>query len=107
MADPNNIPQEAQQLKEDLNSENEETSDKAKSEVASTDFEKEYDIAEHNKTGPGTQTSNPSAVGRKGTDAGDHATNKGQVDDIDSPGDSDPDDYMDMAKDVTKNVDAE
>ncbi len=107
MADPNNIPQEAQQLKEDLNSENEETSDKAKSEVASTDFDKEYDIAEHNKTGPGNQTSNPSAVGRKGTDAGDHATKKTQVDDIDSPGDSDPDDYMDMAKDVTKNADVE
>ncbi|MBE9059675.1 hypothetical protein [cf. Phormidesmis sp. LEGE 11477] len=113
MADPNNIPQEAQQLKEELNkenqdtTENEETSEQTKPEVADTDFDKEYDIAEQNKTGPGNQTSNPSAVGRKDTDAGDHATRKGKVDNIDSPGDSDPDDYMDMAKDVNKNVDAD
>lgn len=111
MADPNNIPQEAQQLKEELSSENkekgnEETGEQKKPDIASTDFDKEYEIAEENKTGPGNQTSNPSAVGRKETDAGDHATREKQVDNIDSPGDSDPDDYMDMAKDITKNAEA-
>lgn len=119
MTDPNNVPQEAQQLKEDLNNENEETSEQAKSDVASTDFDEEYEIAEKNKTGPGNQTSNPSAVGRKETNPGDtgagdtgagdanagDATQKKQVvDNVDSPGDSDPDDYLDMAKEVTKNV---
>lgn len=112
MADPNNIPQEAQQLTEELNKEsqksngNEETSEQTKPDIASTDFEKEYEIAQENKTGPGNQTSNPSAVGRENTDAGDHATKKAQVDNIDSPGDSDPDDYMDMAKDITKDINA-
>lgn len=112
MADPNNIPQEAQQLKEDLNKESQETnenkenSEQTKPDIASPDFDKEYDIAEDNKGGPGNQTSNPSAVGRKDTDGGDHATRKGKVDNIDSPGDSDPDDYLDMAKDINKNADA-
>ena len=74
--------------------------------LPSTDFDKEFDIAKDNSTGPGTQTSNPSVVGRKGTDAGDAATRRTKVDNIDSPGDSDPDDYVDMAKDITKNVEA-
>ncbi|MEM8502108.1 MAG: hypothetical protein AAF716_03030 [Cyanobacteria bacterium P01_D01_bin.1] len=119
MADPNNIPQEAQQLKEELNNEgkenenkeneskenkSKEASEQKQPDIAATDFDKEYEIAEQNKTGPGNQTSNPSAVGRKDTDAGDHATRENQVDNIDSPGDSDPDDYMDMAKDITKKV---
>jgi hypothetical protein len=111
MADPNNIPQEAQQLKEAISNENKEkgkgkTSEQEKPDIASTDFDKEYEIAEQNKTGSGNQTSNPSAVGRKDTDAGDQATRKKRVDNIDSPGDSDPDDYMDMAKDLTENVEA-
>ncbi len=117
MADPNNIPQEAQQLKEDLNNPEEETSQKAKADIATTDFDKEYDIAKQNETGSGEQSSDPNPVNRKGADAGDKTVSrgnvagdktatKGTVDNIDSPGDSDPDDYMDMARDITKNVDA-
>jgi len=108
MADPNNVPQEAQQLQEDINSPDEETSQKAKADVASTDFDKEYEIAQENETGSGTQSSDSNPINRKGANTGEKAaTSKGAVDDIDSPGDSDPDDYMDMAKAVGEKKDAQ
>ncbi len=106
MTDPNNVPQEAQQLKEDLSSPDEETSQAAKADVASTDFDKEYEIAQKNETGSGTQSSDSNPVNRKGANTGEKAASKGTVDNIDSPGDSDPDDYMNMAKDIGKNADA-
>ncbi len=107
MADPNNIPQEAQQLKEDMNSSDEQVSKRAKTDVASTNFDKEYEIAQQNENGSGTQSSDPNPVNRKGASAGDKsAASQGKVDNIDSPGDSDPDDYMDMAKDLTQKADA-
>ncbi|MGB3571669.1 MAG: hypothetical protein WA783_03205 [Phormidesmis sp.] len=106
MADPNNVPQEVQQLKEDINSSDEETSQKAKADVASTDFDKEYEIAQENETGSGTQSSDSNPINREGANTGEKVVSKGTVDNIDSPGDSDPDDYMNMAKDIGKNVDA-
>ncbi|MGB7084434.1 MAG: hypothetical protein WBD47_02690 [Phormidesmis sp.] len=103
MADPKNISEEAKQLSEDLESEDKEVSDKAKSEVASTDFDKEYEMAQQNETGAGTQSSDSNPVSRqKAGGSGDAASSAGKVDDINSPGDSDPDDYMDMAKGVKK-----
>ncbi len=105
MADPNNIPQDAKQLSEDLESKDEETQGKAKSAVAKTDFDKEYDIAVENETNAGgTQSSDPNPVTRQ-TEAkasGQTSTAPGTK----SPGDSDPNDYRDMAKDVTKNAEA-
>ena len=111
MTDPNNVPQEAQQLKEDLNKPKEKEGEAQKPDVANTDFDKEYDIAQKNETGSGTQSSDPNPVDRQGANAGDKSGNQatsgsGAVDNIDSPGDSDPDDYMDMAKDVNKNAEA-
>ena len=115
MADPNNIPQEAQQLKEALNTPQEEDKKDGEQEnnptVADTSFEKEYEIAQRNENGSGSQSSDPNPVNRKGaseggrTNAGESAS-ASRVDDVNSPGDSDPDDYMDMAKAVTKNVKA-
>lgn len=111
MTDPNNIPQEANQLKQDMASANAKTSERAKSDVASTDFDKEYEIAQNNENGSGTQSSDPNPVNCKDASAGGSASGgessaSGKVDNIDSPGNSDPDDYMDMAKDITKNVSA-
>ncbi len=115
MTDPNNIPQEVKQLQEDMASTDEKTSKRAKADVASTDFDKEYDIAQDNENGSGTQSSDPNPVNREDASAGGSAQDTGgsarstgggtgKVDNIDSPGDSDPDDYLDMAKDITKNV---
>ena len=108
MTDPNNIPQEAQQLKEDLNRPKDEGDEQTKPDIADTDFDKEYDIAQKNETGSGTQSSDPNPVNREGASAGDKSgttgSGSGKVDNINSPGDSDPDDYMDMAKDVTKSA---
>ena len=60
-------------------------------------------MAQENETGSGTQSSDSNPINRKGANTGENAaTSKGTVDDIDSPGDSDPDDYMDMAKGVGK-----
>lgn len=106
MTDPNNIPQEANQLKKDMASANDKTSERAKADVASTDFDKEYEIAQNNENGSGTQSSDPNPVNRKDASAGGDSNASSKVDNIDSPGDSDPDDYMDMAKDVTKTVEA-
>lgn len=113
MTDPNNIPQEAQQLKEELNAPQEkagrsEDSD-SQPEMASTDFDKEYEIAQQNENGSGTQSSDPNPVNRKDAIAGgksDSSAGSGTVDNVNSPGDSDPNDYLDMAKKVTKNVEA-
>ncbi len=102
MADPNNIPQEAGQLAEDLNSQDRDTRNAAKSEVAITDFEKEYRIAQQNNNGSGTQSSDPIAVTRQSGEASAGGSQIGHS--IHSPGDSDPNDYLDMAKDITKNV---
>ncbi len=105
MADPNNIPQDAKQLSEDLESKDEETQGKAKSEVAKTDFDKEYEIAVENETNAGgTQSSDSNPVTRK-TEArasGQTPTAQGTK----NPGDSDPADYLDMAKDITKDAEA-
>ncbi len=106
MADPNNIPQEVEQLTEALNSEDKDTQKAAKSEVANTNFEKEYRIAQENSNGSGTQSSDPIAVTRQADmpDAGDSFSSSGQA--SKSPGDSDPSDYLEMARDITKNVEA-
>lgn len=111
MADPNNIPQEAQQLNNDMHSADEAVAERAKTDVADTNFDKEYDIAQANENGSGTQSSDPNPVNRKGGAAGtagksSSTTSGGKVDNINSPGDSDPDDYLDMAKDVTQNAKA-
>lgn len=113
MADPNNIPQESQQLTEDLNSPDEETKNKASADMAKTNFDAEYEEAQKNSGGSGTQSSDSNPVSRKagskGTASSGNATGKagrskeaGKIDDIDSPGDSDPDDYRNMAREVTK-----
>ena len=105
MADPNNVPQEAKQLSEELESEDKETQDKAKSDVASTNFDKEYEIAKQNESGAGTQSSDSNPVSRESAEAstGSQATsNIGSG--TNSPGDSDPNDYRDMAKDITKDA---
>lgn len=108
MADPNNVPQQAQQLTEDLNSQDSSTQKKASNDVAKTNFDSEYEEAKANSGGSGSQSSDPNPVNRAGADSGGDAKQAGlskeggKVDDIDSPGDSDPDDYLDMARDVTK-----
>lgn len=114
MADPNNIPQESQQLAEDLNSPDEDTKNKASANMAKTNFDAEYEEAQKNSSGSGSQSSDPNPVSRKagskGTAGSDSFTSgtagrsqeAGKIDDIDSPGDSDPDDYLDMAREVTK-----
>lgn len=102
MADPNNIPQQADQLNTDLNSDNKASRERAEADVASTDFDKEYDIAQANENGSGTQSSDPNPVNRKDAAAGAGTANAGQG--TKSPGDSDPSDYIDMAKETTKNV---
>lgn len=104
MADPNNIPQEAEQLAEDLNSQDKDTRNAAKSEVANTDFEKEYRIAQQNNNGSGTQSSDPIAVTRQADTAGTGQSQAAQA--THSPGDSDPSDYLDMARDITQNIEA-
>ena len=105
MADSNNIPQEANQLSEDLNSGDKGTQKTAKKEVAKTDFDKEYDIAMQNENGSGTQSSDPNPVNReKGEAAAGDSSFSTTGSAAHSPGDSDPSDYMDMAKEVTKNV---
>ena len=109
MADPNNIPQETQQLKEEINSPKNDGEDKAKPDMASPDFDKEYEIAQQNENGAGTQSSDPNLVNRKGAEAGGGRAagkSQGKVDSIASPGDSDPDDYLDMAKELTQKVKA-
>ena len=121
MADPNNVPQEAQQLSEDLESTDENTKKQADSEMAKTNFDSEYDEAQQNSGGSGAQSSDPNPVTRKKESEGASGSSTtstmssegsvskaglskeaGKIDDIDSPGDSDPDDYRDMAKEVTK-----
>ncbi len=110
MADSNNIPMEAQQLSEDLNSSDEETKNNAKSDVANADFDKEYEIAQQNENGSGTQSSDSNPVSRqsgsttRSTGGGTQASGVSKSEH--SPGDSDPKDYVDMAKDITKNVEA-
>lgn len=113
MADPNNIPQEAEQLKRDINSED------ANPDVADTQYDKEYEMAKDNTTGEGTQSSDPNPVNRKPAEAGvgsDRSTpdvsssaepgqqagsqgKDGVSADADNP--SNPDNYKDMAKSVT------
>ena len=106
MADSNNIPMEAQQLAEDLKSSDEETQDEAKSEIASTNFDKEYEIAQQNESGSGTQSSDSNPVSRQSSSASGGTSASGVSTSEHSPGDSDPKDYMNMAKDITKNVEA-
>jgi hypothetical protein len=124
MADSNNIPQEAEQLAEALNSHDKDTQKAAKSEVANTNFDKEYQIAQENSNGSGTQSSDPGAMVREAVTSDDsepfmvnqganQGANQASSDFTDqpvgqttnSPGDSDPKDYLDMAKDILKNVD--
>lgn len=105
MADPNNVPQEAEQLSEELGSKDKETQEKAQADVANTQFDKEYEIAQQNETGSGTQSSDPNPVGRKSAESGtgDQSSSKTKSG-TKSPGDSDPDDYRDMAKDIAKDA---
>lgn len=115
MADPNNIPQQAQQLKEEINTPqevagkgNDEQMVDADQKMAETNFDKEYEMAQNNENGSGSQSSDPNPVNRKDAEAGGSADNagtsntQGKVDNVDSPGDSDPDDYLEMAKEVTQ-----
>lgn len=108
MADPKNVPQQAEQLNEDLHSKDDSAKSKANADMAKTDFDSEYEEAKKNSGGSGSQSSDPNPVNRAGASDGGDADQAGlskeggKVDDIDSPGDSDPDDYTDMAKDVTK-----
>lgn len=112
MADPNNVPQQAQQLTEDLESKDKATSKKASADVAKTNFDEDYEEAKQNSGGSGSQSSDPNPVNRqggaKGTAGSDSSTGGGmskdpsKIDDIDSPGDSDPDDYREMAKETAK-----
>lgn len=113
MADPNNVPQEAQQLTEDLESTDKDTKNKASADMAKTNFDAEYEEAQQNSGGSGSQSSDPNPVNRKGGSGGTAGSDgsvssagfskeAGKIDDIDSPGDSDPDDYLDMAREVTK-----
>ena len=108
MADPNNIPMEAQQLSEDLKSSDEETKNEAKGDVANANFDKEYEIAQQNENGSGTQSSDSNPVTRQsGSTTSTGGTQASGVSKSEhSPGDSDPKDYVDMAKDITKNVEA-
>jgi hypothetical protein len=104
MADPNNIPQEVEQLTEDLESQDEEVSNAAKAEVANPSFDKEYEIAKQNSTGSGHQSSDPNPVNRApAEEGGDVAISSAQPADGD---DSDPADYLDMAREVTKDAEA-
>lgn len=98
MADPNNVPQQADQLKEDLSASNKESRERAATDVADTDFDKEYEIAQANENGSGTQSSDPNPVNRKDAGAGVGKAASGS--ETKSPGDSDPSDYLDMAKEV-------
>ncbi|MGB3297384.1 MAG: hypothetical protein WBA76_03870 [Phormidesmis sp.] len=109
MADSNNVPQEAKQLSEDMESSDKETQDKAKGEVAHPDFDKEYDIAMQNENGSGHQSSDSNPVSRQkaegaGTSGSSASSAVGHSEH--SPGDSDPSDYKDMAKDVTAHAEA-
>lgn len=119
MTDPNNIPQQAQQLKEEINAPEKDGEAKKTQDVASTDFDQEYEIAQKSENGSGTQSSDPNPVNRKGAKLSEPAPNNGNVNSAgtggntegsgkmggtNSPGDSDPADYLDMAKDVTKNA---
>ena len=112
MADPNNVPQEAEQLSEELESEDKETQDKAKSDVADANFDKEYEIAKQNESGAGSQSRDSNPVSRESAEAstGSQATSSQATSNIgsgtNSPGDSDPNDYRDMAKDVSKDAES-
>jgi hypothetical protein len=111
MADSNNIPQEAEQLAEALNSQDNDTRKEAKSEVANTDFEKEYSIAQQNNNGAGTQSSDPTSVNREPAAAG---TGKSESSTGSSTGgaatysldDSDPSDYLAMAREIGQSEEA-
>ena len=111
MADPDNVPQQAQQLTEDLNSKDDSTKDKASADMAKTNFDAEYEEAKKNSGGGGTQSSDANPVSRQkgaagtagsGSEKAGLSKEAGKIDNVDSPGDSDPDDYLDMAKDVAK-----
>ena len=117
MADPNNVPQEANQLSEELESKDKETQDKAQANVANANFDKEYEIAQQNESGAGTQSSDPNPVNRESAEAstGSQSTSSKDTSSkntsnigsgTNSPGDSDPNDYRDMAKDVTKDAES-
>lgn len=106
MADSNNIPMEAQQLAEDLKSSDKETQQDAEKDAASTNFDKEYEIAQQNQSGSGTQSSDSNPVSRQASNPNDGASTSGVTKSDHGPGDSDPSDYIDMAKDITKNVEA-
>ena len=103
MADPNNVPQEAEQLSKDMTSAQQNTEQA----MADTNFDKEYSMAQDNAGGSGSQSSDPNPVNRKDAEAGtgdrSNASNSANQpgDASNSPGDSDPAEYMDMAKDVT------
>jgi hypothetical protein len=103
MADSNNVPQEVKQLTEDLESLDKDVRDEAKAEVASPSFDKEYEIAKQNSTGSGNQSSDPNPVNRApAEESGDQTTFASTQ----SGDDSDPADYLDMAREVTKNAEA-
>jgi len=111
MADPNNIPQQVEQLSESLNSSDNQTKEEAqeakeaKAEVAKPEFDKEYDIAQQNNSESGTQSSDSNPVNRQSGEAGTGRSRSSTLGEAThSPGDSDPSDYLEMAKDVTKNV---
>lgn len=106
MTDKNNIPQEAEQLARAVRGQDGEGNEKAAAQLADTNFDKEYEIAKDNSNGSGTQSSDPNPVNRKGGEAGAGNTSENSStnhpgDASNSPGDSDPADYMDMAREIT------
>lgn len=106
MTDKNNIPQQAEQLSRAVRSKDGEGNEKAAEQLADTNFDKEYEMAQDNNNGSGTQSSDPNPVNRKdgaagtGDISGSNEANR-PGDASNSPGDSDPADYMDMAREVT------
>lgn len=105
MTDKNNITQEAQQLNREIQ-ENDDAKAGTARQAAEANFDREYEMAQENNNGGGTQSSDPNPVNRKSGEAGtgsmesDNTANR-PGDANNSPGDSDPADYMDMAREVT------
>ncbi|MEO1635084.1 MAG: hypothetical protein AAFS04_08385 [Cyanobacteria bacterium J06631_9] len=102
MADPNNIPQQADQR--ELNSEDNNAA------TADIDFDKEFEIAKANENGAGSQSSDPNPVNRQG--ASDSVSDNQSDSSAETPdgvsansgGPSDPDSYREMAREVTSNA---
>lgn len=118
MATDENTPktQEAAQVSEAMNNEEDDL------QPTQTNFDQEYETAQQNETGAGTQSSDPNPVNREPAEAGvadskragNTPTSTSQTSDSsasgsdDTPhsppgGESNPAEYVDMAKDTTSN----